>query len=357
MTYQNKYLKYKSKYLNQTKDYYLNGGYPMSSSPIGMYNKMIHAITGDRKPYNIEKEKINLNEKLNEAKKGTNFYSDMKKILDSADSRLLDNEQTVLMLLDFYSYNFENASLRLKNNKETVLKAIKKKKKSFQFAGTEMKKDIDVILEAVSDFPINFIYIDSDLKENKDVVMKIIAAENDTFRYANQTIRSSKEIILPLVKNKGILLAYVDNKFGAKDDEEIALAAIKSNIISFKYIGDKLKNNLYFMIDILDIIDIEEYSKIENDVSNLIKANLEFNIRLDWLLSNNKNYMLNIIKNKGIEQFKHTGPLLIDDLNFMIDILNIIDIKDYYLIENIISDKIKDDKKFQSHLTNLRNKL
>ena len=270
MTYQNKYLKYKSKYLNQTKNYYLNGGGPSVPGAILRHLKdAVGSITP--KPYNIEEERTKLIKQVMDEKQEKNV--NYNKIFDCVDPKLTDDKETVFKLLDISPHLLFFASEGLKDNKEIVLYAVKKNSNTFEYASRKIKRDEEVILEAVKKNARVFRYIDHDLQNNDELVKKMIKVEENTFEYASSTIRDNKEIILAVVNKNGMLLRWVAPE---KQDKEIAMAAIKNDMEAVKYMSDVLKNDLNFMIEILNIIDIKKYNIIESDISYNIKFDNTF---------------------------------------------------------------------------------
>ena len=141
MTYQNKYLKYKSKYLN----YYLTGGafpYIFSRSLEEKRNILIKKLSVLQQVLNVLYKDSGEYPTHSQRAEIEKTFLDMNKIIDnSSNIELLADKKTVLMIIDINPEFFKYANPILKNDKETVIAAIKKNIITFTHMSDELKND------------------------------------------------------------------------------------------------------------------------------------------------------------------------------------------------------------------------
>jgi hypothetical protein len=217
--YQNKYLKYKTKYLNQKNNYYLVGG-------VESISDRVKGLFSSSKPVDFETEKQNLfaNIPTKETFEKFKIPGQLNKF-----ERIKVDDAMEKILKDF-----KNASIQLKADKETVLKAIEINWKIFQYANDKLKADKKTFFEAIKKDYRTFEYAHFTFK-NDETIVEAMDVDWAIYLYASDKLKADKNKTLELVKKYPMILQIT--KF--KGDKEVVLAAMSAEIYTGKFTANQ----------------------------------------------------------------------------------------------------------------------
>jgi hypothetical protein len=112
------------------------------------------------------------------------------------------------------------------------------------------------ILKAIQiDFGI-FRYVNDELKNDRDFILKAIQIDSGIFKYVNDELKNDRDFILEAIKIDIKIFSYIDNVL--EDDKTLILDALKiiskkSRRILFTIIHDKFKRDEDFMLKCIKI--------------------------------------------------------------------------------------------------------
>ena len=277
--YQNKYIKYKTKYLNLKNEMY-GGGY---AELLQEYNKEKTPSIQNFVTKNIYKESTS---------------EDKKKILQMAVKNDGNNLQYVeadfkadkYIVLDAVNNNglaLQYASENLKADNDIVLAAVNKNGLALQYASENLKADNVVVSAAILNKGKSLEFVSEGLKKNKEIVKSAVIKDQDALQYASEELQADTELLdllnidvsEKLLGKKEIAL-HVISKFKKiptnlpkiyYTDKEIALAVAKHkiNISEFMRTFPTLLNNKEIALIV-----------VEKDGSNL--SIFDKNIKSDY---------------------------------------------------------------------------
>ena len=167
------------------------------------------------------------------------------------DKNIINDKFIILKVLKKWSKALRYASEELKNDKEVVLEAIKIDGASLEYASEELKNDKEVVLKAVQKNGCALRDASEELKNDKEVVLKAVQKNGFALGFASEELKNDKEIVLKALKaeqTSGFVLKLASEKL--KNDKEVVLQAVEANIIATVFIGEELKNNDEFMLQV-----------------------------------------------------------------------------------------------------------
>ena len=182
------------------------------------------------------------------------IYQDPRCIID-APEYLQDDDEVFQICIDEYPELIRYASDRLKDDDKFVLRALKVDRGSYlgdymmptrvplKFVSERLKNDQKMILEAVKTNHHNLPYSDASLLKDKEFLLKCMAMNGQCWDYSNN-FQNDKDICLAAVTQNGLVIERIP--IDLMIDEEIALAAVKSNGYAYAIICDKA-NCPYFL--------------------------------------------------------------------------------------------------------------
>ena len=143
-----------------------------------------------------------------------------------------------------------------------------------------------------------------------------------------------------------IILKNADDQ--TRDNKEIVLIEIRSRISDIQYISDRLKNDIVFILDVIEhlryrtVFDVFQYlpKNLTTDKNFIleaikIKGDLLQFVSLD--LRGDPNFMLEVLKISN-ECLTFTPEILLNDKNFILEALNWADDTLYFASVNLRSD-------------------
>ena len=260
MSFKEKYLKYKNRYL-ALKLINIQGGVPNKRPQSINIHKMNEDQIFASVIYLSKSGVLEILQKLDfKYKDNIKFISKAilenneglnEEALEYASDRIKDDKEFILLLLKkpninkFVIYKF--ISDKLKSDKEIVLNvfgsvidedAIIKNISKNLFITSEL-------FEFISELLYKSAKVDPDESDNEKKYR--ISSYISTNLKINQTI---KQTALDSVKNNGLLLEYVFNNMD--DDEEVVMEALKQNVEAHTYISERLLENRKIQLFILE---------------------------------------------------------------------------------------------------------
>jgi hypothetical protein len=213
-----------------------------------------------------------------------------------------DNEEIVLVVLDLFNDDlFEFASDRLKKDKKFINKCIdehnhinivefidekfrddkKFMTKCVNIAGyiiraasDRLKNDKNLCLEAVADDANAYLVISEEMMKDKDVLFKAMEERGDYFAF-HPEIKTNKELLIQAFstafdRQSRNLLERTSEEL--KNDEEVALAAVKCYAENFYYLGEELKAKIGNNNPLASLEKMVAYNKLNFNLPNEEKA-------------------------------------------------------------------------------------
>ena len=252
-----KYIKYKMKYLN-LKKIQRGGGVFDKTNPDSMNNKadVLAAVT----------------------KNGS--------LLRYVSDTLKNDKEVVLAAVTNDGYALEFASETLRNDRDVVLVAVKKYGSLLRFASPTLKGDKGVVLAAVTNYGWALEIASQELQNDRDIVLPIVIKNGSLLRYVSHTLKGDKAVVLAAVTNYGLALAFASTEL--KNDRDVVLAALTKN--TFRFASPELQMDPIILIMLL---------------YNILQS---YDVKLELY---NKHYTMGIINsarlviiNKFIKEFK-----------------------------------------------------
>ena len=162
----------------------------------------------------------------------------------------------------------------------------------------------DYVLSLLEHNLINLYEVNEELKDDRDVVLKAVKKQGWNIRYANSTFLNDKEIVLTAIKKGSaneIISLLPEN---LKNDDEIALTALKNSFYTLKNLPMKYRDNKELILN-MKLYDLEGVSeRLQGDkeiVAISVKQvgeSLKFAIKE---LQDDKEIVLSAVKNSACE--------------------------------------------------------
>jgi hypothetical protein len=91
-----------------------------------------------------------------------------------------------------------------------------------------------------------YIYISENFKNDEELLLAALKTDNCAFICASDKLRNNKNIILKVIEKDNSLFKYVSNEL--QNDKEIILTAVENNYTVLKNLSNKLKEDKEFLI-------------------------------------------------------------------------------------------------------------
>lgn len=217
----------------------------------------------------------------------------------SKDNELLDNKEFLLEYLRAdewsdidHTKSIENISDRLKADKDVAFLAVKNCSVNLRYVSDSLKKDdkdfFDIIIQGVkSDIAHGF---------------------TDVFEYAPEAILNDKALMIAAIKINPE--AYHSLGYFIKDDEEIALIALKESPLSMRSAPESIRDNKEVVMEVLKRSGTAYY-----DISTRLKDDPEVLLTALTTLKSNPEQMEyhNGFKNSILDRASQRLQILIND--------------------------------------------
>jgi len=256
--FKQKYLKYKTKYLN------LKGG----------------------------KMSMSFGSKSKSKSSGSNSRSNSH---SSTSVKITDRNEALAEVTKNGSH-LKNVSDELKKDRDIVLTAIKQNSEAFIYADNELKKDKEIVLEAITNYNkyslLNgnkLMYVDETLKDDKDIVLAAVKLDNREFGYASERLKNDKDILFEIIKkdnSKFENLIYNNKSLLADSEYIIKIMKEIPNIFEvYKYepFTKELRNDKDLANKLPDQKLVDMKSKYSNEIKVLYDETI--NLKCDSLIN------------------------------------------------------------------------
>ncbi len=194
---------------------------------------------------------------------------------------LADDYYFILNLMDSSYKNIKFASDTLRDNDEFITDAIKINPECFWYASLRLKKDENYILKHIKEIPEILMYCNESLKNNTDFISEMNNNSADAI-----AIKKLIENVISSAPEKVLLLSE-----RTRDDEEYMLSLIAKNPAVLSYVSDRLKNDINFNTKVLT-----KYPKATHYASEYIQKNYDINIAILKENKSNLDYISDYLK-------------------------------------------------------------
>ena len=194
-----------------------------------------------------------------------------------------------------------------KKDRTVVLEAVKQNGMSLQFAHNDLKKDRTVVLEAVKQNGKSLKFAHEDFKKDRTVVLEAVKQNGESLKFAHNDLKKDSDIVLEAVKQNGKSLQFAHEDF--KKDRTVVLEAVRQNGESLKFAHNDLKNNKDFILEVVrqnGMLLQYIYLKSDEDVIlEAIKQNSE-SLQFAYNHLKNKDFILKAVAVNGMAlKFAH----------------------------------------------------
>ena len=171
-------------------------------------------------------------------------------LLEFAPTEIKDNYDFVKIALESSPSAIKFASARLKNNEDLTIFSVQKDPLSYQWVDSSIiTKYPEEYKNALSKNGSLLKYAPKELQNDEELVATAIINNPEAIEYASSKLRDSKEFILKVLnknfkisrKNFNQFFSYLSNDL--KNNNEIALMAIKKGLAYYSDLSNNLRNN------------------------------------------------------------------------------------------------------------------
>ena len=320
MNYQQKYLKYKSKYLE------LKGGTILDFS-----NKADVLILVNQSGYALEyvSEELRADREVVLTAVNQNGTA-----LGFASKELQADRDVVLAAVTNMGYAIRDAAPHLQADREVVLTAVTNNGDSLRYVLPEYTEDLKVVLTAVTHNGNSLLYASQKFKADREVVLTAVTKNGEALLYASETLKEDREVVLTAVSQNGWALKDASKELQAEikaeaniDPEEYNEVFLKLEGLGwyYKYIDDdSIDDNKVF--ESIRIAAAKLLRYYENKPINILNFNGDVyilpNIRQFTYINNIKQWLRT---NHGIGE----GNFDIRDLETNTRIISILQLREY----------------------------
>lgn len=230
----------------------------------------------------------------------------------------------------------------LKEAKNKIIEFISKDNLlELNYSDLNSKADNDIVIDLLNKIisktefklPVQQLYyLLGDLLSNKEFVYELIKKTSfvGLITYISVELKTDDAFMSSLLHLKPSIFEYCSQKI--KDDEEMALYAVKHYNFNIEEVSERLKKDFVFLNKVLE---------------NGFKAiNL---MPYDFL--NDKNEMKKLLI-KNIKNVEYVSKNLLNDKSFVVEVLNETKVADYYFVKNI-SDELKNDQELAKKIISM----
>jgi hypothetical protein len=217
-----------------------------------------------------------------------------------------------------------------------------------------------------------FSLVDPKLKDNKDIVLEYISTEGDfpekELQYLGK-LRDDREVMSKLIEQNRGNLKYASARL--KGDKSIVREAVRSTPYVIEYASEKLRKDKDFVIDLVleaiekkanDLHDVTwayKYGPMIENVKDCLKDNKEimkklihyeedFSKYLSEKLRDDKEFILEIIKDRNSTILKYASPRLQDDREVIMEAIEHVSSQIQYASKRLKNDKELISKAFEN---------
>lgn len=249
-------------------------------------------------------------------------------------SDLLKNDKSFMLQViekDYLSIGY--ASDKLKNDEDFILQAIEKDGLCLSFASELLRNDKDFMLLANQKYDRSLAHASDELKNDKDFILQAVEKSDWALAFASDKLRNDRDFVLQTIKKNSWCLRCASEEL--RNDKELVLEAMKKDSWFFIYAGEELRKNNDFILQAVTI---------NNRCLEFVNEHLRKKIMghddtpIDKKVYNDKNYMLNVIK----DSFRYLGfasDELKNDKAFMLKAIEETNSCFVYASENLKEDK------------------
>lgn len=162
------------------------------------------------------------------------------KLLVEASQELREDEFFIreLLLLNGKIYFFIPAQFQMRLS--FVLRALSTTPQIFRRLSPVVRQNHNVYSTAIAGDPNNIQFC-KDLVCRKDIMLPLVEKAGYTLKFATAPLRDDEDMALAAVKSYPKALAYVSNRL--KNDKSIALTAVQGHAKAYQYIGPQLRSD------------------------------------------------------------------------------------------------------------------
>jgi hypothetical protein len=169
-------------------------------------------------------------------------------------------------------------------------------------------------------------YLPDEIRQNKNIAMKILSIDVYFIDYIDETHYNDKEIMQQVVSEDGMLLEYASNLL--KDNHDIVHNAILNEPYAIFYASTRLRANIDIIVTSLmeEPCIFKRLNHTHKKNKRVVQLAIELDVRNMQYVHDNLiadgDFMLILIK-KNLKILDHVSPILYDDENWMIKIIDI----------------------------------
>lgn len=213
-----------------------------------------------------------------------------------------DNENIMLYIVKKNGLLIIHGSLRIQNTKCIIIAAILSNKKVLNYGYININ-NLKNDNDIITTAILQEPILIANFPNNKDLALKAISIDYSVFEFISKDLKKDKDVIIYSINN-GLTLEYIDNDY--KYDKDILDIALLKNINNHKYLPNDLKIKILKQ-DHGCLIDNEEFMlDIVNIDGMLIKYGSN-NIKKNYNIITNA-----LINNKNVINLLNKNDTLID---------------------------------------------
>jgi hypothetical protein len=179
--------------------------------------------------------------------------------LSSVGETLLDDADIILAAVKdntFYYDPLPYASERLRDSAQFIAAVSVLRKDALRYASDRLRNDSAFVADLVAQYPEAFQYAGEKLRNMTVFVRDLVTKQPQLLAYANERLRNDRDLVLFCIANNPDQNGWVclrDATVAVQNDKDVAVAAITKNISALDYVGDSLRTDWAFALEILKL--------------------------------------------------------------------------------------------------------
>ena len=238
MNYRQKYLKYKTQYLE------LNGGTALPTINWSNKEVVLAAVTHNGFAIRFASEELKVDIEVVMAAVTQNGFA-----LRYVSEELKADIEVVMASITNNGSALRFASEALQGDKEVVLASITNDGYALRFASKALQGDKEVVFAAVTNNGSAIKFASEALQGDKEVVLTAVTQNGDALQFASETLQGDKEVVLAAVTQNGSTIEFASTEL--QGDKSLVLAAVTQNGFTLRYASEELQADIEVVLTAL----------------------------------------------------------------------------------------------------------
>lgn len=278
-------------------------------------------------------------------------------LLQTVPDNLLSDIEVVITAVEQNGLALEFAPDNFKANKEVVMKALNQNGLALEFASENLRNDREIVLDAIHQLGPDtdeidiFQHVSLELRNDYQFMLGVLGFNGEYYKYISDNLKNEKELLLVACQNNGNAIHYIPDHF--INNRDVMIELIKINYGFFSKVSPELRDdnnfcelailsncNIYRLFSLEKVKDILISSRNTLELVKKLTIECDCNYYLMFKryvpeIYNIDHYIEELVKKYDASYFDRAGDILKNDINFIKKICGINSIILYWIPDSV----------------------